>query len=90
MAAVLGISLLSSPILKAEHGASSRLATARRIELANLMANSRHNLVLRFAVSPEFLDVDPEAAISADGAGRITGMISLAVGFVMGMTTNLP
>ncbi len=39
-----------------------------------LMANSRHDLVLRFAGAPEFLDVDPEAAISVDGAGRITGM----------------
>ncbi|PLU60337.1 hypothetical protein BMJ22_32170, partial [Sinorhizobium medicae] len=30
--------------------------------------------VLRFSRSPEFLDVDPEAAISIDGLGRIAGM----------------
>lgn len=76
LAAVLDISLLSSPILKASQNMARHLvsSTVRRIELANLMANSRHDLVLRFAGAPEFLDVDPEAAISVDGAGRITGM----------------
>jgi sigma-54 dependent transcriptional regulator, acetoin dehydrogenase operon transcriptional activator AcoR len=76
LAAVLDISLLSSPILKASQNMARLLvsSTVRRIELANLMANSRHDLVLRFAGAPEFLDVDPEAAISVDGAGRITGM----------------
>lgn len=76
LAAVLDISLLSSPILKASQNMARHLvsSTVRRIELANLMANSRHDLVLRFAGAPEFLDVDPEAAISVDGSGRITGM----------------
>jgi sigma-54 dependent transcriptional regulator, acetoin dehydrogenase operon transcriptional activator AcoR len=76
LAAVLDISLLSSPILKASQNMARLLvsSTVRRIELANLMANSRHDLVLRFASAPEFLDVDPEAAISVDGGGRITGM----------------
>ncbi|OEC96901.1 sigma-54-dependent Fis family transcriptional regulator [Rhizobium sp. YK2] len=76
LAAVLDISLLSSPILKASQNMARHLvsSTVRRIELANLMANSRHDLVLRFASAPEFLDVDPEAAISVNGAGRITGM----------------
>ena len=76
LAAVLDISLLSSPILKTSQNMARHLvsSTVRRIELANLMANSRHDLVLRFAGAPEFLDVDPEAAISVDGAGRITGM----------------
>lgn len=76
LAAVLDISLLSSPILKKSQNMARHLvsSTVRRIELANLMANSRHDLVLRFAGAPEFLDVDPEAAISVDGAGRITGM----------------
>lgn len=76
LAAVLDISLLSSPILKASQNMARHLvsSTVRRIELANLMASSRHDLVLRFAGAPEFLDVDPEAAISVDGAGRITGM----------------
>lgn len=53
-------------------------STVRRIELANLMASSRHDLVLRFAGAPEFLDVDPEAALSVDGSGRITGMTHAA------------
>lgn len=76
LAAVLDISLLSSPILKTSQNMARHLvsSTVRRIELANLMMNSRHDLVLRFAGAPEFLDVDPEAAISVDGAGRITGM----------------
>jgi len=38
------------------------------------MARTRNEWVLRFARSPEFLDVDPEAAISLDGSGRILGM----------------
>jgi transcriptional regulator of acetoin/glycerol metabolism len=33
-------------------------ASARRIELANLMASMRREWVLRLAQSPEFLDVD--------------------------------
>ncbi|WP_280778202.1 sigma-54-dependent Fis family transcriptional regulator [Rhizobium sp. SG_E_25_P2] len=76
LTAVLDISLLSSPILKASQNMARHLvsSTVRRIELANLMANSRHDLVLRFAAAPEFLDVDPEAAVSVDGVGHITGM----------------
>ncbi|MDQ0457786.1 sigma-54-dependent Fis family transcriptional regulator [Rhizobium paknamense] len=76
LTAVLDVSLLSSPILKASQNMARHLvsATVRRIELANLMASSRHDLVLRFASAPEFLDVDPEAAISVDGSGHITGM----------------
>ncbi len=60
LAAVLDISLLSSPILKTSQNMARHLvsSTVRRIELANLMANSRHDLVLRFAGAPEFLDVD--------------------------------
>lgn len=76
VSAVLDISLLSSPILKtSQHLARNLVAsTVRRIELANLMAQTRHEWVLRFARSPEFLDVDPEAAISIDGSGRVIGM----------------
>lgn len=75
-AAVLDISLLSSPIAKASQNLALHLvaATVRRIELANLMAQTRDEWVLRFSRSPEFLDVDPEAAISLDGSGRIMGM----------------
>ncbi|MGY9050153.1 MAG: sigma-54-dependent Fis family transcriptional regulator, partial [Rhodobacterales bacterium] len=39
----------------------------------NLMAESRRDWVLRLSDSPEFLDVDPEAAIRLDGSGRILG-----------------
>jgi transcriptional regulator of acetoin/glycerol metabolism len=76
LAAVLDISLLASPIEKASQNLALHLvaATVRRIELANLMAQTRHEWVLRFSRSPEFLDVDPEAAISLDGSGRIIGM----------------
>ncbi|NRP72740.1 Acetoin catabolism regulatory protein [Ensifer psoraleae] len=76
LSAVLDISLLSSPILKASQNLALHLVTAsaRRIELANLMAQARHQWVLRFSRSPEFLDVDPEAAVSIDGLGRIVGM----------------
>lgn len=84
LAAVLDISLLSSPILKTSQNMARHLvsSTVRRIELANLMASSRHDLVLRFASAPEFLDVDPEAALSVDGAGRITGMTYGAARFL--------
>ncbi len=80
LTAVLDISLLSSPILKTSQNMARHLvsSTVRRIELANLMASSRHDLVLRFAGAPEFLDVDPEAALSVDGSGRITGMTHAA------------
>lgn len=76
LTAVLDISLLSSPILKASQNLAQHLvcATVRRIELANLMAQTRHEWVLRFSRSPEFVDVDPEAAIAIDGSGRIIGM----------------
>ncbi|MDR6100776.1 transcriptional regulator of acetoin/glycerol metabolism [Agrobacterium larrymoorei] len=84
LAAVLDISLLSSPILKTSQNMARHLvsSTVRRIELANLMASSRHDLVLRFAGAPEFLDIDPEAALSVDGAGRITGMTHGAARFL--------
>ena len=73
---MLDISLLASPIAKASQNLALHLvaATVRRIELANLMAQTRHEWVLRFSRSPDFLDVDPEAAVSLDGAGRIIGM----------------
>ena len=76
LAAVLDISLLASPIAKVSQNLALHMvaATARRIELANLMAQTRHEWVLRFSRSPDFLDVDPEAAISLDGSGRIIGM----------------
>nr|WP_285292640.1 sigma-54-dependent Fis family transcriptional regulator [Aureimonas altamirensis] len=76
LAAVLDISLLSSPTPKVSQNLALHLvtATARRIEMANLMASQRRNWVLRLSQSPEFLDVDPDAAVAVDAAGRICGM----------------
>ena len=75
LTAVLDISLLRSPQPKVSQTLALSLvsASARRIELANLMATMRREWVLRLAKSPEFLDVDPEAAIALDGSGRILG-----------------
>ncbi len=75
LAAVLDISLLRSPQPKVSQNLALHLVTAsaRRIELANLMAQMHSEWVLRFSRSPEFLDVDPEAAIALDASGRILG-----------------
>ncbi|MBB6487168.1 sigma-54-dependent Fis family transcriptional regulator [Rhizobium lusitanum] len=76
LTAVLDISQLRSPTAKTSQQLALHLvaSTARRIELANLMTRTRNDWVLRLARSPEFLDVDPDAAIALDGSGRITGM----------------
>jgi len=76
--AVLDISLLRSPSPKSSQNLAMGLVTAsaRRVEMANLMATTRRDWVLRFSTSPEFLEVDPEAAVALDGAGRIVGMTS--------------
>lgn len=75
LVAALDISLLSAPQPRASQSMALHLVqqTVRRIELANLMAESRRDWVLRLAGSPDFLDVDPEAAISLSGDGRILG-----------------
>lgn len=76
LAAVLDISLLRSPSPKASQNLAMNLVTAsaRRVEMANLMAMTRRDWVLRFSASPEFLEVDPDAAIALDGSGNIVGM----------------
>ncbi len=76
LCAVLDISLLRSPSPKASQNLAMSLvlASARRVEMANLMAASRREWVLRVSTSPEFLEVDPEAAVTLDGSGRIVGM----------------
>jgi len=80
LAAILDLSLLASPIRKVSQNLARHLiaSSVRRIELANLMAHSARQWVLRFAHSPEFLDVDPESAISLDESGRIVGMTHAA------------
>lgn len=80
LSAVLDISLLSSPRPKASQSLALNLVrqSARHIEMANLMAEARREWVLRLSGSPDFLDVDPEAAISLDGSGRVIGMTHAA------------
>lgn len=75
LVAALDISLLSSPLPRASQSMALNLVkqAVRRIEMANIMAENRREWVLRLAGSPDFLDVDPEAAISLDGSGRIIG-----------------
>ncbi|TQS72312.1 sigma-54-dependent Fis family transcriptional regulator [Rhodobacteraceae bacterium] len=75
-AAVLDISLLSSPRPRASQSLALNLVrqTARRIEMANIMAESRRDWVLRLSTNADFLDTDPEAAIRLDAAGCVTGM----------------
>ncbi|MDI3335709.1 sigma-54-dependent Fis family transcriptional regulator [Defluviimonas aestuarii] len=76
LAAVLDISLLRSPSPKASQNLAMSLVTAsaRRVEMANLMAMTRRDWVLRFSASPEFLEVDPDAAVALDESGNIVGM----------------
>lgn len=76
LAAVLDVSLLRSPAPKSSQNLAMNLvrASARRVEMANLMAMTRREWVLRFSTSSEFLEVDPEAAIALDDSGHITGM----------------
>ncbi|WP_238367269.1 sigma-54-dependent Fis family transcriptional regulator [Mesobacterium pallidum] len=78
LSAVLDISLLRSPSPKSSQNLAMGLVTAsaRRVEMANLMAMTRRDWVLRVSTSPEFLEVDPEAAVALDGSGRIVGMTS--------------
>ncbi|WP_411838164.1 sigma-54-dependent Fis family transcriptional regulator [Paracoccus sp. ME4] len=80
LAAVLDLSLLRSPQPKASQNLAMGLVrtSARRVEMANLMAMTRSDWVLRLSSSPEFLEVDPEAAIALDGAGRIIGLTHAA------------
>ena len=80
LTAVLDISLLRSPTPKSSQNLAMNLVTSsvRRVELANLMASSRRDWVLRLSSSPEFLDVDPEAAIALDGSGRVIGFTHAA------------
>lgn len=78
LAAVLDISLLRSPSPKRSQNLAMSLVTnaARRVEMANLMAESRRDWVLRLSDSPEFLDVDPEVAVRLDDSGRVLGYTS--------------
>ena len=76
LAAVLDISALHSPEPKQSQWMALQLANAcaQRIELANMMASFRNDIVVRFSRSPFFLDVDPEFAVAMNTDGRIVGM----------------
>lgn len=80
LSAVLDISLLRSPSPKSSQNLAMGLvgASARRVEMANLMVMSRRDWVLRVSTNPEFIEVDPEAAVTLDGSGRILGMTTSA------------
>ncbi|ALN74636.1 sigma-54-dependent Fis family transcriptional regulator [Aureimonas sp. AU20] len=80
LAAVLDISALRSPDAKRSQSLVLHLVTetARRIELANLMAKSRGEWVVRFSRSSDFLDVDPDGAIALDASGRVSGLTHAA------------
>ncbi len=86
LSAVLDISLLRSPVPKSSQKLAMSLVTAaaRRVEMANLMAESSRDWVLRLSASPEFLDVDPEAALRLDGSGRVIGLTRGARRFLPG------
>ena len=76
LAAVLDMSQLRSPAPKSSQRLALHLAkaTARRIEMANLVARTGDEWVLRLSRTPDFLDTAPDAALSLDGAGRISGV----------------
>lgn len=85
LTAVLDISLLRSPSPKTSQNLAINLvkSSARRVEMANLMAMTRRDWVLRFSASPEFLEVEPEGAIAVDGSGRIVGMTHGAINLLV-------
>lgn len=80
LAAVVDVSQLRSATPRSSQQLARHLiiATARRIELANLMSRSEGHWVLRLSRSPDFIDTDPEAAIAVDGDGVIRGMTHAA------------
>lgn len=86
LAAVLDVSLLRSPQPKTTQALALHMvrSAARRIELANLMAGMRQNWVVRFSERPEFLDVDPDAAIAIDNVGTIIAATHEALNLLAG------
>ena len=73
--AVLDISALSSPVPKASQHLALQLVKvyAERVENAQFLHRHRHDWVLRMAEAPQFLDVNPEALLALDAAGRVIG-----------------
>ncbi|RQP07059.1 MAG: sigma-54-dependent Fis family transcriptional regulator [Paracoccus sp. BP8] len=73
---VLDLSHLQAPQDKMSQALTLEVmkSCARRIEMANLVRRHRADWILRLNPSPEFLDVDPMAAVAIDAGGRISGM----------------
>ncbi len=73
---VLDLSHLSAPQDKMSQALTREVmkSCARRIEMANLVRRHRGDWILRLNPSPEFLDVDPMAAVAISAEGRISGM----------------
>ncbi|HET7314176.1 sigma-54-dependent Fis family transcriptional regulator [Salinisphaera sp.] len=80
LVAVVDISQLRSAVPRSSQQLARHLviATARRVELANLMSQAEGHWLLRLSRSPDFIDSDPEAAIAVDGDGTIRGMTHAA------------
>ncbi|MGN8158640.1 sigma-54-dependent Fis family transcriptional regulator [Salinisphaera sp. RV14] len=80
LVAVVDISQLRSAVPRSSQQLARHLviATARRVELANLMSQAEGHWLLRLSRSPDFIDSDPEAAIAVDGGGQIRGMTHAA------------
>ncbi|KEZ76830.1 sigma-54-dependent Fis family transcriptional regulator [Salinisphaera hydrothermalis] len=80
LVAVVDISQLRSAVPRSSQQLARHLviATARRVELANLMSQAEGHWLLRLSRSPDFIDSDPEAALAVDGDGRIRGMTHAA------------
>ncbi|MFV0385575.1 sigma-54-dependent Fis family transcriptional regulator [Paracoccus sp. (in: a-proteobacteria)] len=73
---VLDLSHLTAPQDKISQALTLEVmkSCARRIEMANLVRSHHGDWILRLNASPEFLDVDPMAAVAVGADGRITGM----------------
>jgi transcriptional regulator of acetoin/glycerol metabolism len=73
---VLDISLLQSQAAKSSQALALEVvkSCARRIEMSNLMSTFGREWVVRLSSSPEFVDVDPQAAFAINGLGNIAGM----------------
>lgn len=78
---VLDLSHLQAPEDKMSQALTLEVmkSCARRIEMANLVRRHRADWILRLHPSPEFLDVDPIAALAIGADGRITGMTNNAL-----------
>ena len=76
MLSVLDISLLQSQTAKSSQALALEVvkSCARRIEMANLMSTFGREWVVRLSSSPDFVDVDPQAAFAVNSMGKIAGM----------------